>query len=789
MIVTDQPGSQRLQKDLPPTITERLAGLGVHPGEVWLRLDADLNHHGEYGRVWLLATPTHLISLPEDSDGQIRHFAREELNELRTRQGVGGGFLEAIVEGVYVDIVSYSNARSDDFSTAVSKLQKWRSGEDVQVGPKDDEDPRRCPTCGTALQFKGDVCQRCVQSRAVLVRTFRLMKPYKWLAAAMLALVLANNGLALVPTYLTRALVDRVLMPAPPSAEAPADADAPAEAIELLPEAPPASALQAESPGVDPAKIRLLGKLVGALLGLLVLRAGLQGVLGRIASRVGTQVAFDMKNRVFAKLSELSVDYFDRYSTGQLINRVASDTEQMKGFVQQFTGGLISETVMVIAVTVVMMLVDWRLALFALLPAPFVVLGSIFFWRRVYPRYFRVWDANSKLHGALNSILSGIKVVKSFGQENRERKRFAQSTGYVRDSFRSVEYTTAMFNPTMGLIFQMGGLLVWFAGGRWVLQGELTPGVLLQFLGLTGMFYMPLGHLTQLTNWLTSFLTAAQRTFEILDTPVQIAQADKPVALKKPRGHIVFENVTFGYDHREPVLKGVSFEIAPGERIGVVGKSGSGKTTIINLLSRFYDVDQGRILIDGHDIRQIDKGDLHRQVGVVLQEPFLFRGTIYENLTYGRADADPEMLTAAAKAAHCHEFIMRQPLGYDTYIGDRGAGLSGGEKQRISISRALLYDPAVLILDEATSSVDTESEKLIQEALLRATAGRTTIAVAHRLSTLKNSDRIFVVDSGQIAESGSHEELLALGGIYYTLVKIQTELSSEPGVDALAAQK
>jgi ATP-binding cassette subfamily B protein len=252
-------------------------------------------------------------------------------------------------------------------------------------------------------------------------------------------------------------------------------------------------------------------------------------------------------------------------------------------------------------------------------------------------------------------------------------------------------------------------------------------------------------------------------------------------------GSIVFDGVKFGYDRHHPVLKGISFEIKPGEKIGVVGKSGSGKTTIINLISRFYDVDDGKVLIDGVDIQQVCKDDLRRQVGVVLQEPFLFRGTIYDNITYGARDATPEMVMAAAKAANCHDFIMRHPLGYDTYVGERGSGLSGGERQRISIARALLYDPRVLILDEATSSVDTESEKLIQDALKKITADRTTIAIAHRLSTLKNSDRIFVVDGGRVAEQGTHEELMAAKGTYYTLVKIQTELSTDRTIDQLAA--
>jgi ATP-binding cassette subfamily B protein len=324
----------------------------------------------------------------------------------------------------------------------------------------------------------------------------------------------------------------------------------------------------------------------------------------------------------------------------------------------------------------------------------------------------------------------------------------------------------------------MGGFIVWYAGGRYILEQQgVTLGTLMAFLGYLGMFYAPLQMLTELSNWLTSFLSASQRVFDVLDTPSLLE--DKPDAkpMETLRGAIEFDHVTFGYDPYNPVIKDISFRIEPGQMVGIVGKSGSGKTTLVNLICRFYDVQKGTVRLDGADVRDMRRQDLRKHIGLVLQEPFLFRASIAENIAYGRPEATPHRMMDAAKAAYAHDFIMRQPMGYDTQLGERGAGLSGGERQRVSIARAILYDPVILILDEATSSVDTESEQEIQKALAVLCKGRTTIAIAHRLSTLRGADRILVIDEGQLAEQGSHEELMAKQGIYHRLVIIQTELA------------
>jgi ATP-binding cassette subfamily B protein len=497
---------------------------------------------------------------------------------------------------------------------------------------------------------------------------------------------------------------------------------------------------------------------------------------------VGTVITFDMRARLVERLQQLSIGFYDKQQVGSLVGRVAYDTESLHGFIWQLTGGFLLQLLMVVGVGIMMFSLDTRLALYALLPAPLVMGGTVFFWRYIYPRYYVSWDASSKQAGALTGMLSGIRVVKAFSQEAGELARFNSTSNRLRASKNSVDQAIATFNPIIGLIFQIGGWIVWYFGGAEVLAGELSLGELMAFFGYLWMFYGPLAALPQFTNWLTGFVTQANRIFEVLDTPPAIADAKDPVRLAPMLGDIAFDHVSFGYTRHAPVLRDVSLHIRPGEMLGVVGSSGSGKSTIVNLICRFYDVDEGRVLIDGVDVRKLEKAALRSQVGVVLQEPFLFRGSIAENLMYGRPGAEPEEVFRAARAANCHEFIMRQAHGYDTWVGERGAGLSGGERQRISIARVLLTDPRILILDEATSSVDAESEAAIQNALREVVANRTTIAIAHRLSTLRRADRIAVVDGGRIAELGTHEELLGRNGLYARLLRLQGQSAPEEAV-------
>jgi ATP-binding cassette subfamily B protein len=508
---------------------------------------------------------------------------------------------------------------------------------------------------------------------------------------------------------------------------------------------------------------------------------------GRLATKIGSNLTHRLRGDMVERLQKLAVAYYDRHQAGSLMSRVAYDSEVLHGLVHQLTGGFLLQILQLIGVGAMLIWLNPKLAFYTLIPVPLVFAGTWFFWQYVYPRYYRLWDSSSKQIAALSGMLSGIRVVKAFGQEDREYERFQNASTYLRDSRLWVENATSIYSAAMTLVFSLGGLIVWYVGGRDVIGQEMSLGALIAFLAYLAMFYAPLGALSNFTSWLTSFLTGSKRVLELLDTPITVAEKAEPEVWNEVRGEIRFEGVTFGYDRHQPVLQNISFDVRPGEMVGIVGRSGSGKTTMVNLLGRFYDVQEGAIKIDGHDIRNLSLADLRRNLGIVFQDSFMFRGTIWDNLSYGRPQTTIEEGIAAARAAGAHDFICRAPLAYETPLGEQGAGLSGGEKQRLSIARTLLYDPKILILDEATSNIDAEAERSIQQALEVLVRGRTTIAIAHRLSTLRNADRIIVFDRGRLVEQGSHAELLASDGVYARLVRIQTQVTKHPSVDKLTA--
>ncbi len=668
-----------LQESLPGPVARLLSENDLDDPPVLLATSADLAADGRFERHWLIFTGQYVIATTDGESPRLhRSIPVAAVDHVRAKGVLGAGIFQVHVDGAWVDLVRYSNSLAHRFQRAAAKLEQLQRDGTLTLRPEDEVDERRCGKCGLALSFAGDVCPRCINRGAVVGRVWDLVRPYRAATLVLCALVLLGVVAELAPPKLQQYLVDHVLR-----------ADG--------------------SEGQPGQLLAILLVIVGSLAGTRLLLALVNTVKGVLANRVGTAMTSDLRARLVDKLQGLSVDFYDRQPVGVLMSRVAHDTEALYGLIHQFTGGFLLQILQVVGVGVMLFTLNARLALWTLIPMPLVLYGSWFFWRYVYPKYYRYWDSASKQAGALAGMLSGIRVVKAFAQERREYDRFQATSDALRHSRLGVESSASTFSAVMQLVFSLGGLIVWYVGGRDVLGGQMSLGALMAFLAYLAMFYTPLTTLAQLTTWLTSFLTASQRVFELLDTPVRVRDPERPAKLPSMKGRIRFENVTFGYDRHRPVLKDFDLEILPGENIGVVGRSGSGKTTLVNLISRFYDTDGGRVTIDGHDVRVLDRGDLRRNIGVVLQEPFLFRGTVWENLVYGRPDAPIDEALTASKGANAHEFIMRLPLAYDTPLGERGAGLSGGEKQRLSIARTLLYDPRVLILDEATSSVDTES--------------------------------------------------------------------------------
>jgi ATP-binding cassette subfamily B protein len=773
-----------------PEALEKHLRQELQPGElVMVLLAADLDREGNFADSWLALTDERLIVLHPNggSEPEIEAVFLRDIQKIHTKNYVGNGALVVDLPGETREIVRFSQGAYYKFSgipLAVEAALADPLSHEAEIDPPALAPPKvdHCKTCGRALRPDTTICINCIRKSETFSRLFTYVKQYRGVAVIGFVLTLALTGFSLVPPWLNKILIDDVLFPvsaaylkaseAEQSVGAAVTESARQQAQEVaLSTADHAQALVAESGPT-------LGWLVIVLLGLFIVRTLMGSARQYTLGWLGQRVVYDLQTAVFGHLQLLSLNYYNRVSTGRIMTRVTGDTDRMRNFITVGFQDMAISILTLIGIGGTLFYLNWRLALLALIPTPFMVAGTLLYRSRVHWVFHRIWRRISELNSQLADTIPGVKVVKSFAQENRENRRFDNKNMQLRQSLMAQVKMKATFMPAITFTTSVGSVILWYFGGGMVLGDRMSLGELQQFIAYMTMFHQPVRDLCMLSESLEEAATSAERVFEVLDTELDVEDQPKAIDPGVIEGKIEFRDVSFTYDGLARILDRVSFTVEPGEMIGIVGHSGAGKSTLANLASRFYDATDGEILIDDRPIKELQQQRVRAQIGVVLQEPLLFQGTIAENIAYGKPDATPMQIMESARASNAHQFIMNFPDGYDTQVGERGGRLSGGERQRISIARALIGDPRILIMDEATSSVDTETESEIQQALSRLIANRTTIAIAHRLSTLKNADRLIVMDKGRIVEVGSHKELMQReDGTYKRLVDIQTRLT------------
>ncbi|GGH62596.1 ABC transporter [Comamonas phosphati] len=717
----------------------------------------DLSADLRFGHGLLALTQERLLAC-DPVDRQWREWPLAVDQSLRLQDHGGVGKLELHDHDRRLGLwhITLTHQTSIMLLTQQFDRQRERMARGQDYVDQEDEETAHCPVCHTVLPPDTEECPACARQQGpqtstwVLLRLWRFAKPYKNQLLLGFLLTLATTAAQLVAPYLTIPLMDKILIPFQNGEK------------------------------IDPGLVTFY---LGALLGSALLAWALGWARTFVLAKVSERIGANLRTTTYNHLLNLSVDFYGSKRTGDLMARIGAETDRINLFLSLNALDFATDVLMIVMTSVILFSINPWLALVTLVPLPFIAWMIHIVRDRLrtgFEKIDRVW---SEVTNVLADTIPGIRVVKAFAQEKREADRFADANQVNLQANDKVNKTWSLFTPTVTLLTEIGLLIVWGFGIYLVAHEKITVGILTAFIAYIGRFYTRLDSMSRIVSVTQKAAAGAKRIFDILDHVSNVPEPINPVKLPRTTGAISMEDVSFRYGSRA-VIKHLQLQIRPGEMIGLVGHSGSGKSTLVNLICRFYDVSEGSIQLDGVDVRRMSVSDYRSNIGLVLQEPFLFFGTIAENIAYGKPGATREEVVAAARAAHAHEFILRLPHGYDSLVGERGQGLSGGERQRISIARALLIDPRILILDEATSAVDTETEKEIQRALDNLVQGRTTIAIAHRLSTLRKADRLVVMDRGEIVEVGPHDELMARKGHYWRLYEAQARRAEE---DAQAA--
>ncbi len=754
-----------LRRGLPEEPGESLQEMLEPDERIVFSYPLDMSVAGRYDQQWLVLTNRRCMRWQESGDGfePDLDFPIEDLRAVQLREMTGNHMLLVDRGKGWERLLRSSNMTAWKLKPTLEVMEQL-----TEQGPAILEQleeleltlPERnvCEKCGRAIHPRLGVCLACMNKRRLLGRMLKLLLPYRKVAALSFGLMVATRVLSLISPLASKWIMDLVFVPA----------------------------VKGSAPEThfwyrygEPGSLQLLLLFGGIMLGTLLIPSAIGAVRSYASSWIGNRIVVDLSNRTFSHMMRLSLSFYHHEETGRVMSRITRDIGRIHRFLSRRLFNLVGDVVLIVMIVTIMFKMHWQLAAIVLAPIPIMALSSEFARRKIHHIYHMLWRRYASVNRFLGNVIPGIRVVKAFAQKQREVGRFEGIMDRVFSHEMQATRVQVILRPVFRLATGIGQLLVFVAGGVMLIYNKgVSIGLITAFTGWMHRFYSPVMELARALPEFERAATSADRVFEVLDSEPELETEDRTVDMPLIDGRVEFRNVTFGYEPDEPVLKEMSFQVQPGEMIGLVGHSGAGKTTVINLVCHFYKVDEGKVLIDGQDLTDVKVESLRGQIGIVSQEPFLFSGTIAENIAYSKRDAGPLEVVAAAKAANAHDFIVDFPEGYDTLVGERGMRVSGGERQRIAIARAILKNPRILILDEATASVDTETEEKIQQALRRLIAGRTTFAIAHRLSTLKYANRLFVLKEGRLVERGTHEELTELGGVYAKLCQKQKQLSS-----------
>nr|WP_296482677.1 ABC transporter ATP-binding protein [uncultured Acetatifactor sp.] len=691
----------------------------------------------------------------------LQIFELQKVGKTEVIRQVSTGVLLGEIDGVERNLCHFSNTRMESFLKVCSLVQKLKKGEEISEEDLNIQKGKECcPKCGMLYpDQERKICPKCMDKKSILFRVLSYFKPYKKCLVVMMLCYLGTAALNLVWPYLSGTILyDRILAK-----------DETFLAFLHIPAG------------------RFMTALTGLVLAMIATKVLLQGLgilQGVLTAKIAPEVVATLKSQVFGSMGRLSISFYSKRQTGGLMTRVSDDAEEIAVFFIDGIPYFFINAGTILATAVIMFLLNPLLALVSVILMPVLVVISYRMIPYLWHYYGKRHRANRRLKGQMNENFTGARVVKAFGQQEQEMTRFAKNNGKVKTAEMDLVRYDNKFFALYCSVEDAISFLVWAVGGAMIIGGsDIELGMLLTFSGYVGQLRGPLEFMSRIIRWYTQCMNSAQRMFEIIDAVPEVKEMPNPLRPEKLRGEIELKDVTFGYEANKPILKNISFHVQAGEVFGIVGRSGAGKSTLVNLISRLYDTQEGEVLVDGVNVKQYGFRELRKNVAMVSQETYIFMGTVAENIAYARPEATREEIIRAAVQANAHDFICKMPEGYDTLLGSSSRALSGGEKQRISIARAILADPKILILDEATSAVDTETELAIQKSLEKLEKGRTVLSIAHRLSTLRNATHLIVLDDGRLTESGTHEELLAQKGTYFKLSELQTKALAMRGIE------